>query len=94
VCAFNEYNEPTIEDTYSDLLEKGFLKIIVIPMFMALGMHLEEEIPGKLGIPTGSRGGTVDHNGRKVEICYAEPYGTDLRMNNLLVDRINAHVDP
>ena len=88
---FNEYNEPSIEDTFGLIIKKGFEKVTVIPMFMASGAHLEEEIPEKLGIPIGSRGGIVMREGKEITVNYAEPYGMDPRMNNILIKKIKKY---
>lgn len=89
---FNEYNDPKIEETYNKILGSGFSKIIVVPLFLASGAHLEEEIPEKLGIPVGSRGGIVTYLEREVDIKYAEPFGMDPRMNDILQKKISKYL--
>jgi len=90
-CGFNEYNEPSIDDTYHRLIDEGFQNIIVIPLFMASGMHLEVEIPEKLGIPSGSRGGIVNVDGRDIKVQYGEPYGMDPRIGGILSKKVQEH---
>ncbi|MDR3206629.1 MAG: sirohydrochlorin cobaltochelatase, partial [Candidatus Methanoplasma sp.] len=87
--AFNEYNEPTIEDEFAKILAGGFSKIVVVPVFMASGAHLGEEIPNKLAIPPGSGGSVIDHEGHPVRICYQEPFGMDPRLNDILAAKIS-----
>jgi len=85
---FNEYNEPNIEDSYSGMINKGFEKIIVLPMFLASGTHIGEEIPEKLGIPAGSKKGTIRKEGREISVYYAETLGLNPDMNEILVKKI------
>ena len=87
---FNEYDEPNIEDTYEEMIGKGFEKIIVLPMFLASGAHIGEEIPEKLGIPGGSRKGIVNKGNRSFEVILAEPLGLNPRMNDILVKKIES----
>lgn len=58
--AFNEFNEPTIRCAMRSLVDDGAERIIVVPLFIADGVHLGEEVPENLGIPAYSEGGTVD----------------------------------
>jgi len=85
---FNEYNEPTIEHSYEEMIASGFERVIVLPMFLASGAHIGEEIPEKLGIPAGSNGGIVERGGRSISVSYAEPLGLNPDMNDILVKKI------
>ncbi|MCL2149172.1 MAG: hypothetical protein FWH47_07545 [Methanomassiliicoccaceae archaeon] len=85
---FNEYNEPTIEESYEKMTAAGFDRVIVLPMFLASGAHIAEEIPEKLGIPPGANGGVVERGGRRIEVVYAEPLGLNPGMNDILVKKI------
>ena len=85
---FNEYNEPTIEDSYAEMIGAGFGRIIVLPMFLASGTHIGEEIPEKLGIPAGCSSGQVKKGDRTVSVLYAETLGLNPEMNEILVKKI------
>ncbi|MCL2296255.1 MAG: hypothetical protein FWC29_04150 [Methanomassiliicoccaceae archaeon] len=85
---FNEYNEPTIEDSYSKMIDAGFDEIFVLPMFLASGAHIGEEIPDKLGIPQGCSGWTVKKGDRPIDIFYAETLGLNPDMNDILFKKI------
>ena len=86
---FNEYNEPCIEESYETMIDEGFDRIIVLPMFIASGAHIGEEIPEKLGIPRGKSSGVVNKRGRKVTVFYAEPLGLNPGMNDILVKKLD-----
>ena len=85
---FNEYNEPGIEESYSEMIDAGFDKIIVLPMFIASGTHIGEEIPEKLGIPRGSNNGIIKKGGREIMVFYAETLGLNPDMNDILVKKV------
>jgi len=89
---FNEYNDPNIEESYSEMIGNGFEKIIVLPMFLASGSHIGEEIPGKLGIPGGSRSGTVNKGNKSIDVILAEPLGLNPEMNEILIKKIKDSV--
>jgi sirohydrochlorin cobaltochelatase len=85
---FNEYNDPCIEESYEKMTDTGFDRIIVLPMFLASGTHLGEEIPEKLGIPGGSSGGIIKKGDRSITVFYSEPLGLNPDMNDILVKKI------
>ena len=43
--AFNEFNEPTVAQALSELANEGVSDIVAVPLFIAVGIHLGEEIP-------------------------------------------------
>ena len=82
--AFNEFCEPSIKDAL-DLLEKqGVERIIAIPLFIAMGLHLGDEIPEQIGIPSYSDGGDITVNGRRISVSYTRPVEADNRLTDLL----------
>ena len=91
---FNEYNEPTIEESYAKMADAGLDKIIVLPMFLASGAHIAEEIPDKLGIPGGSTGGIIEKGGRSIKIVYTEPLGLNPDLNKILIKKIEQSARP
>jgi len=86
---FNEFNEPGIEESFAAMIDSGLDRIIVLPMFIASGVHIGEEIPEKLGLPGGSSKGVVKKRGREVTVFYTETLGLNPEMNDILVKKIN-----
>ncbi|MCL2510094.1 MAG: sirohydrochlorin cobaltochelatase [Methanomassiliicoccaceae archaeon] len=86
---FNEYNEPSIEGSFEEMVDAGFDRIIVLPMFIASGAHIGEEIPEKLGIPGGSSYCILNKGGREVAVYYAETLGLNPGMNDILVKKLD-----
>lgn len=88
---FNEFNEPSIEAAMSDAVRSGATDIAVLPLFIASGAHLAEEIPEKLGIPINSNGGVSGLYGRDVNIHYAMPVGDDPRLVDVLMKKLEKY---
>ncbi len=44
-AAFLELGTPSLEDAVKSLVIKGLQRIIVIPYFLTLGLHLERDLP-------------------------------------------------
>ncbi|CAB3287537.1 Sirohydrochlorin cobaltochelatase [Methanocaldococcus lauensis] len=45
-----EFNEPTIPQAVKKAIERGAKKIIVVPVFLAHGIHTTRDIPKMLGL--------------------------------------------
>ena len=86
--AFNEFNGPSIADAMAELVGKGAERIVVVPLFIADGVHLGEEIPDQLGIPHYSGGGTTEVGGWSVDIVYTRPAGADPRLLEIIDSEI------
>lgn len=78
--SFNEFCDPPIKDVLSDLEKQGVTKIVAVPLFIAMGLHLGDEIPEQLGIPSYSSGGKITVNGREIDLYYTRPVEDDPRL--------------
>ena len=85
--AFNEFCEPSIKDSISKLVSEGVDEIICMPLFIAMGLHLGEEIPEQIGIPPFSDGGEITVDGKKIRIKYTRPLEDDPRLTELVISR-------
>ena len=82
--AFNEFCEPSIKDALDRLEKSGVKRIIAIPLFIAMGLHLGDEIPEQIGIPSYSDGGMIKVNGREISVSYTRPVEFDNRLVDVL----------
>jgi sirohydrochlorin cobaltochelatase len=89
--ALNEFNEPFLKDVMVKVVDSGVSNIVVLPLFIASGAHVGEEIPETLGIPAGSKGGVSKVFGRDVNIHYAMPVGRDPRLVDILVKKLEKY---
>ena len=87
-CAFNEFNEPTIESMMEKLASEGADEIIVVPLFISLGDHLKNDVPPKIGLEDGVPEGDALFAGRTIRVKYLPPIGEDRRLTDVLVEKI------
>ena len=92
IHSFNEFCEPTIKDSLNYLEKEGVDRIIAIPLFIAMGLHLGDEIPEQIGIPSYSDGGDITVNGRKISVSYTRPVEADNRLTDLLDKRASEYL--
>ena len=85
--AFNEFCEPSIKDALSELASQGVSDIVCIPLFIAMGLHLGEEIPEQIGIPPFSDGGKITVGGRTIDVRYTRPLEDDPRLTELVMSK-------
>ncbi|MBO4797291.1 MAG: cobalamin biosynthesis protein CbiX, partial [Candidatus Methanomethylophilaceae archaeon] len=85
--AFNEFCEPSVKDSLDCLIRLGAEELVCIPLFVAMGLHLGEEIPEQIGIPAYSSGGEITINGKKIKVKYTKPLEDDPRLADLVRSR-------
>ncbi|MDS1029030.1 CbiX/SirB N-terminal domain-containing protein [Bacillota bacterium LX-D] len=78
--AFMSQAEPTISDAIAKLAAQDVEKIVVMPLFLFAGMHVQKDIPEILAEER------TKHPG--VEILYAPNLGSDPRIVDIIIDRI------
>ena len=89
--AFNEFNEPLIEDVMKEIAATDVTDVAVLPLFIASGAHLGEEVPEILGIPENSDGGVSTAFGREITVHYAMPVGKEPRLADVLAKRLEKY---
>lgn len=52
-----EFNEPTIRESLDSFKQDDVDSIAVVPLFLARGVHIDEDIPGILGLAPGQKKG-------------------------------------
>ncbi len=91
--AFNEFCGPSIRDAMAKLVGEGVKEIVCIPLFIAMGLHLGDEIPEQLGIPAYSEGGEVEFEGKKIRIKYTRPLEDDPRLAELVLRKAAEYLE-
>jgi sirohydrochlorin cobaltochelatase len=84
-CGFMNINTPTIKESLDDFRLEPIEALVVVPLFLAKGVHIEKDIPGEIGLPEGSKKGTFTLNGRSVPLVYADPIGSDPLLADLMM---------
>lgn len=73
-------------------LNKNIEKIIVVPVFLSHGVHTKEDIPKMLELES-ENSKTINFQGRKIKLIYAETLGIDSRIVDIVKDRIQAVIN-
>ncbi|AAB98975.1 TPA: sirohydrochlorin nickelochelatase [Methanocaldococcus jannaschii] len=98
-----EFSEPTIPQAVKKAIEQGAKRIIVVPVFLAHGIHTTRDIPRLLGLIEDNHEHHHEHSHHHhhhhhhehekleipedVEIIYREPIGADDRIVDIIIDR-------
>jgi sirohydrochlorin cobalto/nickelchelatase len=88
-CGFMNMNKPTIKDSLEAFRHEPIDALVVVPLFLAKGVHIEKDIPGEIGLPEGVKKGSFVLNGTSVPLLYADPIGSDPLLAELMVKNAN-----
>ncbi len=83
--AFMEKNTPNIQEALKAFQDEEIEMLVAVPLFLARGVHILEDIPMLLGLENGTRKGTFEIKGRIVPLVYAEPIGNDPLLAQLML---------
>lgn len=81
-AAFLELGQPDLKGAIAEAVESGLQRIIVVPYFLTLGMHLRRDLPELLAREKEAHPG--------VEIIVSESLEGHPAMPSLVADRIRA----
>ena len=92
-CGFMNMNQPSIKDSLDAFRKEPIDVLVVVPLFLAKGIHIEKDIPGEIGLPEGVRKGTFTLNGKSIPLLYADPIGSDPLLADLMVKNATAALE-
>jgi sirohydrochlorin cobaltochelatase len=84
-CGFMNINKPSIKDSLDAFRAEKIDALVVVPLFLAKGVHIEKDIPGEIGLAEGTKKGSFALNGTSIPLVYAEPIGSDPLLAELMV---------
>jgi sirohydrochlorin cobalto/nickelchelatase len=84
-CGFMNMNSPSIRESLESFRHEKIDALVVVPLFLAKGVHIEKDIPAEIGFVEGQRKGTFALNGTYIPLVYAEPIGSDPLLASLMV---------
>ena len=84
-CGFMNMNSPSIEDSLNEFRKEPIDVLVIVPLFLAKGVHILKDIPGILGLPEGEKQGQFALNGKTIPLLYADPIGSDPLLADLMV---------
>ncbi|MGZ4849854.1 MAG: sirohydrochlorin nickelochelatase [Candidatus Bathyarchaeia archaeon] len=81
--AFMIRNTPTVPEAIDSLGKKGVSKIVLVPAFLAPGVHTTQDIPELIGVKE------KEHQLKQlgIELIYGEPLGSDERIAEILEEK-------
>jgi sirohydrochlorin cobaltochelatase len=82
---FMSLNTPTVVEQLEAFRSEDIEMLVVVPLFLAKGVHINQDIPEILGLPEGQRHGTFQLNGKTVPLVYANPIGSDPLLAELML---------
>lgn len=84
-CGFMNMNKPSIEDSMNEFKSEAIDVLVVVPLFLAKGVHILKDIPEVIGLGEGETRGVFSLNGKSVPLLYADPIGSDPMLADLMV---------
>ena len=82
---FMSMNEPSVEESVQAFADEDIEILVVVPLFLAKGIHILKDIPEILGLEEGKKKGVVNLNGRELPLVYADPIGGDPLLAELML---------
>lgn len=82
---FMNINRPSIKDALEAFRHEPIEALVIVPLFLARGVHIEKDIPGEIGLPEGTKKGTFIQNGESIPMVYADPIGVNPILADLMV---------
>jgi sirohydrochlorin cobaltochelatase len=83
---FLEYSSPTVAEGLDLMRGEDLEVLVVVPLFLAKGIHILRDIPKILGLEPGKKSGTFTlKNGKVIPLVYAEPIGIDPLLAELML---------
>lgn len=86
--AFIQINGPSLKEALSEAVGAGVDEIVIQPVFLTRGVHVDQDIPKIIGIPSGARSSEMEFGTKRVRVLLSDPIGPDDRILDILSDRI------
>lgn len=84
-CGFMNINHPSIKESLDAFQYEQIEALVVVPLFLAKGVHIEKDIPNEIRLPEGTKKGTFNLNDKSIPMGYADPIGVDPHLAELMV---------
>jgi sirohydrochlorin cobaltochelatase len=85
-CGFMEFNEPSIPQALDEFKSEDIGSLAVVPLFLARGVHIDEDIPGLLNLASGQKKGTFQLKNGEIPLVYADPIGPNPLLADLMAE--------
>jgi len=81
--AFMIRDTPTVNEAIDIAANEGVSRIVLVPAFLAPGVHTTEDIPGLIGVKEKE----PQLKAKGIELVYGEPLGSDERIADILEEK-------
>jgi precorrin-8X/cobalt-precorrin-8 methylmutase len=81
--SFMVRDTPTVEEAIDAAVAKNVTKIVLVPAFLAAGVHTTQDIPELIGVKEKQ----PDLKAKGIELVYGEPIGSDERIADILEEK-------
>ncbi|MDO5853082.1 MAG: CbiX/SirB N-terminal domain-containing protein [Thermoplasmata archaeon] len=86
---FNETSFPSIREAAEEMVADGYDDIVILPFFVASGLHIVRDIPMKhFGFPRDATEGTAEISGKQVRVRIEQPFGEEPLLADILAERV------
>ncbi len=82
---FMSLNTPTVKEQLEAFRGEDIDMLVVVPLFLARGVHINQDIPEILGLQAGARKGEFQLNEKTIPLVYANPIGSDPLLAELML---------
>ena len=94
---FMENSSPNVAEGLDSMKKEDIDLLVVVPLFLAKGVHVLHDIPELLALRSGEyRGNFTLANGKEIPLVYAEPIGKDPLLADIMLNSakraISAHL--
>ena len=80
-----ENSTPSIPEILEDFKKEDIKSLVVVPLFLARGVHIDVDIPEILGLSDGSHRGEFETKSGSVPLVYANPIGENPMLADLMI---------
>ncbi|MBP2029174.1 sirohydrochlorin cobaltochelatase [Methanohalophilus levihalophilus] len=87
IPGFMENCGPSVEEALQSFQGTGVTRIAAVPVFLASGVHITEDIPEILGLDSKTNEGKITIDGNEVPIVYGKPLGNHPLLADLVFER-------
>ncbi|MBP2132223.1 sirohydrochlorin cobaltochelatase [Methanomicrobium sp. W14] len=92
-CAFMENSTPSIPEVLDEFKNEDLESMVVVPLFLARGVHIDKDIPGILGIEEGGHKGEFETKNGKIPLVFAKPIGDNPMLADLMIESAKRAVE-
>jgi sirohydrochlorin cobalto/nickelchelatase len=77
-------SKPTIPETLDQFREDNIDSLVVVPLFLTRGVHIDEDIPGILNLSSGQKKVSFQLKSHGIPLVLADPIGENPILADLM----------